>query len=37
MMHDRLLWSFAYRFPSFHAIPKIDMAGIGGKTAKYPG
>jgi hypothetical protein len=32
-----LPWPFAYRVPSFHAIPKIVMAGITGKKAKNPG
>ncbi len=27
---------FAYRFLSFHAIPKIVMAAIGGKRATIP-
>jgi Raf kinase inhibitor-like YbhB/YbcL family protein len=32
-----LPWPFAYRFPSFRAIPKIAMAGISGKRANNPG
>jgi Raf kinase inhibitor-like YbhB/YbcL family protein len=32
-----LPWPFAYRFPSFHAIPKIAMAGISRKRANNPG
>src|ERR1019366_10233352 len=30
-------WPLAYRFPSFHAIPKIAMAGISGKRSRNPG
>jgi hypothetical protein len=33
-MPDFLLEPFGYRFPSFHAIAKMGMAGIGGIKAK---
>jgi hypothetical protein len=29
-----LSWPFAYRFRSFHTIPKIAMAAIGGTEAE---
>jgi hypothetical protein len=35
-MLDGFALPFAYRFPSFHTIPKIAMAAIGGTTKKIP-